>query len=79
MGQKAVLFFFICFSRASLLLFVEWRVPQILFFTVLSFGFPYFTNVVQLLCSLSGWLYQTCSATDTDLMAPIPIVELHTI
>ena len=37
-----------------------WRVPQILVFTVLSVGFPYFTNAVQLLCSLSGWLHLNC-------------------
>ena len=36
----------------SSLFFVR-RVSRILVFTVLSVGFPYFTNVVQLLCSLS--------------------------
>ena len=30
-------------------------------FNGLSIGFPYFTNVVQLLCSLSGWLHLNCS------------------
>ena len=39
--------------------------PQILFFTVLSIGFPYFTNVVQLLCSFSGWLHLNCSSIGT--------------
>ena len=57
--------FWSCFSRASLLLFVVWRVPRILDFTVLSIGFPYFTNVVQLLCSLSGWLHLNCSSIGT--------------
>ena len=57
--------FSICFSRASLLLFVVWRVPRILVFTVLSVGFPYFTNVVQLLCSLSGWLHLNCFSIGT--------------
>ena len=45
------------------MLFVVWRVPLILVFTVLSAGFPYFTNVVQLLCSFSGWLHLNCSST----------------
>ena len=36
-----------------------------LFFTVLSVGFPYFANVVQLLCSLSGWLHPNCSSICT--------------
>ena len=30
--------------------------------TVLSVVFPYFTNVVQLLYSLSGWLHLSCSS-----------------
>ena len=34
-------------------------------FTVLSIGSPYFTNVVQLLCSLSGWLHLNCSSIGT--------------
>ena len=50
------IWFWICFSRASLSLFVVWSVPWIVVFTVLSVGFPYFT-VVQLMCSLSGWLH----------------------
>ena len=53
------------FSSASLLLFVVWRVPRILVFTVLSIGFPYFTKFVQLLCSLSGWLHLNCSSIGT--------------
>ena len=57
--------FSICFSRASLLLFVVWRMPRILVFTVLSIDFPYFTNVVQLLCSLSGWLHLNCFSIGT--------------
>ena len=32
---------------------------------VASVGFPYFTNVVQLLCSLNGWLHLNCSSIDT--------------
>ena len=48
--------------HARAFLFVVWHVPQILVFTVLSVGFPYFTNVVQLLCSLSGWLHLNCSS-----------------
>ena len=32
---------------------------------VLSVGFPYFTNIVQLLCSLSGWLHLNCSSIGT--------------
>ena len=43
-------------------------------FTVLSVGFLHFTNVVQLLHSLSGWLQLV-----QDLMGPKPIVELHII
>ena len=43
--------------------FAAWRVPRILVFTVLSTGFPYFTNVVQLLCSLSGRLHLNCSSS----------------
>ena len=39
-------FSWICFSRVSLLSFVVWLMLRILFFTVLSVGFPYFTNVV---------------------------------
>ena len=42
-----------------------WRVPRILVFTILSVGFPYFTNVVQLLCSLSGWLHLNCYSIGT--------------
>ena len=58
--------FWICFSRASLILFfIVWRVPWILVFTVLSVGIPYITNVVQLLCSLSGWLQLNCSSIGT--------------
>ena len=53
------------FPRSSLLLFVVWRVPRILVFTVLSIGFPNFTNVVQLLCSLSGWLHLNFSSIGT--------------
>ena len=34
-------------------------------FNGLSIGFPYFTNVVQLLCSLSGWLHLSCSSIGT--------------
>ena len=34
-------------------------------FNGLSIGFPYFTNVVQLLCSLSGWLHLNCSSIGT--------------
>ena len=52
-------------SRASLLFFLIWRVLRILFFMVLSVGFPYFTNVVQLLYSLSGWFHLNCSSTGT--------------
>ena len=52
-------------SDASLLFFVVRRVPRILVFTVLSVGFPYSTNVVQLLCSLSGWLHLNCSSIGT--------------
>ena len=40
-------------------------VPRILVFTVLFVGFPYFTNVDQLLCSLSGWLHLNCSSVGT--------------
>ena len=40
-------------------------VPRILVFTVLSISFPYFTDVVQLLCSLSGWLHLNCSSIGT--------------
>ena len=50
---------------ASLLFVVVWRVPRILVLTILSVGFPYFTNVVQLLCSLSGWLHLNCSLIGT--------------
>ena len=32
----------------------------------LSVGFPYFTNVVQLLCSLSEWLHPNCSSIGTE-------------
>ena len=38
-------------------------------FTVLSVGFPYFTKVVQLLCSLSRWLYLNCSSIGTGFNA----------
>ena len=34
-------------------------------FNGLSTGFPYFTNVVQLLCLLSGWLHLHCSSIGT--------------
>ena len=34
-------------------------------YMVLFVGFPYFTNVVQLLCSLSGWLHMNCSSIGT--------------
>ena len=34
-------------------------------FNGLSISFPYFTNVVQLLCSLSGWLHLSCSSIGT--------------
>ena len=30
-----------------------------------SISFPYFTNVVQILCSLSGWLHLNCSSIGT--------------
>ena len=36
-----------------------------IFKMVLSIGFPYFTNIVQLLCSLSGWLHLNCSSVVT--------------
>ena len=52
-------------SDASLLVFVVWRVPRILVFMVLSVSVPYFTNVVQLLCSLNGWLHLNCSSIGT--------------
>ena len=35
-------------------------------FNGLSIGFHYFTNVVQLLCSLSGWLHLNCSLIGTE-------------
>ena len=41
----------------------------ILVFTVLSVGFSYFTNVVQLLCSLSGRLHLNGSSISTGFMA----------
>ena len=41
--------------------------------------FPYFTNVVQLLCSLSGRLHLHCSSVGQDLMDTKKIVELHTV
>ena len=47
-----------CFS-------VVWHVPRIMVFTVLSAGFPYFTNIVQLLCSLRGWLHLHSSSIGT--------------
>ena len=36
-----------------------------LFSMVLSVGLPYFTKVVQLLCSISGWLHLNCSSIGT--------------
>ena len=59
------IWFWSCFSHASLLLFVVWRVPRLLVFKVLSTGFPHFTDIVQLLCSLSGWLHLNCSSIGT--------------
>ena len=41
------------------------RVARILVFTVLSVGFPYFTNAVQVLCSRCCWLHLNCSSTGT--------------
>ena len=48
------------------MLFIAWRVPRILVFTVLSISFLYYTIVVQLLCSLSGWLHLNCSSIGTE-------------
>ena len=45
----------------------------------LSVGFPYFTNVFQFLCSLSGWLHLNCSSLVLDLMEPKAVAEVHTI
>ena len=50
------IWFWICFSCASFLPLVVWCV---------CVGFPYFTNVVQLLCSLSGWLHLSCYSIGT--------------
>ena len=58
-------FEFVFYARACCFFLIMWRVPRILVFTVLSVGFHYFTNVVQLLCSLSGWLHLNCSSTGT--------------
>ena len=54
----------------------------ICFFTreIVVFGYvAYFTNVVQLLCSLSGWLHLNFLQLVQDLMEPKPIVELYKI
>ena len=64
--------FWRCFSRVSFLLCGmchEW----ILVFTVLSVGFPYSTNVVQLLCSLSGWFQLNCSSIGTGFNGMLQI------
>ena len=58
-------FEFVFHARACCCFFVAWRVPRIPVFTVLSVGFPYFTNVVQLLYSLSEWLHLNCSSVGT--------------
>ena len=70
---------FVFFFHASLILFVVWRVPRILVFMVLSVGFLYFTNVVQIPCSLSGWLHLNCSLVGIGFNGAKPMVELHAI
>ena len=76
--MRALIDFEFVFHARACCFFVVWRVPQILVFTVLSVGFPYFT-VVQLPCSLSGWLHRIVLQLVQDLMKPKSIVELHTI
>ena len=69
-------FKFVLHARACCF-FVVWRVPRILVSTLLSVGFPYFTNVVQLLCSLSGRLHLYYSSIRVkDLKEPKAVVEL---
>ena len=58
--------------HASLLLFVVWRVPRVLVLTLLSIGFPYCAHLVGCSASIGLQFVQA-------LMAPKPIVELHTI
>ena len=58
----------LCFSwRACCLLVcgVCRELLPILIFSGFSICFPYFTKVVQLLCSLSGWLYLNCYSIGT--------------
>ena len=58
-------FVFICKHFVVFLLFL-WRVLQFVdVFLFLLFIFSYFTCIVQLLCSLSGWLHLNCSAIGT--------------
>ena len=54
-----------CFSCASLLLLLCGVYAANTGFNGLSIGFPYFTNIVQLLCSLSRWLHLSCSSIGT--------------
>ena len=54
------------FLREHKIFFILWRVPRFIqCFSVSWIYFPYFTNVVQLLCSLSGWLHLNCSTIGT--------------
>ena len=67
------------FFTPELIVFVVGRVPRILVFTVLSVGFPYFTNVVQLLCSFSEWHALNIFSIDTGFNgAETNCIELHT-
>ena len=69
--------FWICFSRASLLLFVVWRLPQLLVFTVLSVA--YALMLFSYCAHLVGGSIWIVLQLVQDLMEPKPIVELHTI
>ena len=55
--------FYDCVSCASLLLFMCGANYWLL--TVSFICFLYFTNVIQLLCSLGWWLHLKCSSTGT--------------
>ena len=60
----------VCFSCVTLLHFIVWRIVQIISFpeTGSFICLLYFTNVVQLLCSLSGWLHLNCSSVGTGFL-----------
>ena len=52
--MRALFDFEVVFLCASFLPFVVWRVPQILIFTVLSVGFPYFLTLFSYCAHLVG-------------------------